>query len=172
MQALGLVPSESIQLCLGLFCSGNFTFGEEQRRSLAATGGFNWAEVRKVNIKDEFKVHLKSGEVRSIALDDLQFMRRFACRFCPDYAAEFADIAFGGIGAEEGWTTVIIRSPLGRAAFADGKGSAVLEEYSVKNNPNYATQALAKVRSWSAKKRKSAQQNRRQLGPKAVQVKD
>jgi hypothetical protein len=31
---------------------------------------------------------------------------------------------------------------------------------------------LAKVRSWSAKKRKTAQQNRRQLGPKAVQVMD
>jgi coenzyme F420 hydrogenase subunit beta len=171
MQTLGLVPSESIQLCLGLFCSGNFTFGEEQRRDLAAAGGFSWEDVRKVNIKDDFMVHLKSGEVKTIALDDLQSMRRYACRFCADYAAEFADIAFGGIGAEEGWTTVIIRSPLGRAAFADAKGAAALEEFSVKRNPNFATQALAKVQSWSAKKRQVAQQNRRQLGPKAVQVK-
>jgi len=36
---LGIVPSDAIQLCLGLFCSGNFTFGEEQRRSLAESGG-------------------------------------------------------------------------------------------------------------------------------------
>jgi coenzyme F420 hydrogenase subunit beta len=172
MQTLGLVPSESIQLCLGLFCSGNFTFGEEQRRGLAAAGGFSWEDVRKVNIKDDFMVHLKSGEVKTIALDDLQSIRRYACRFCPDYAAEFADIAFGGIGAEEGWTTVIIRSPLGRAAFADAKSAAALEEFNVKMNPNFATQALAKVQSWSAKKRQAAQQNRRQLGPKAVQVKD
>jgi coenzyme F420 hydrogenase subunit beta len=139
---------------------------------LAAAGGFSWEDVRKVNIKDDFMVHLKSGEVKTIALDDLQSMRRYACRFCADYAAEFADIAFGGIGAEEGWTTVIIRSPLGRAAFADAKGAAALEEFSVKRNPNFATQALAKVQSWSAKKRKVAQQHRRQLGPKAVQVKD
>jgi len=172
MQALGLVPSDAIQLCLGLFCSGNFTFGEEERRRIAAAAGLSWEDVRKINIKDDFMVHLKSGEIKSIALDDLQFMRRYACRYCPDYSAEFGDIAFGGIGAEQGWTTVIIRSPLGRAAFADAKSAAVLEEYSVKNNPNFATQALAKVRSWSARKRKAAQQNRRQLGPKAVQVKD
>jgi coenzyme F420 hydrogenase subunit beta len=172
MQALGLVPSDAIQICFGLFCSGNFTFGEEQRRRLADSGGFIWEDVVKVNIKDEFMVHLKSGEVKSIALDQLQFMQRYACRYCPDYSAEFADISFGGIGAEQGWTTVIMRSPLGRAAFTDAKGAAVLEEYSVNNNPNFATQALAKVRTWSAKKRKTAQQNRRQLGPKAVQVKD
>jgi coenzyme F420 hydrogenase subunit beta len=171
MQTLGLVPSDAIQLCLGLFCSGNFTFGEEQRRQLAAAGGFRWEDVSKVNIKDDFMVHLKSDETKTIALDEMAFMRRYACRYCPDYAAEFADIAFGGIGAGQGWTTVVIRSPLGRAAFADAKGSAVLEEYSVKDNPKFATQALAKVRSWSAKKRKTAQQNRRQLGPKAVQVK-
>jgi len=172
MQTLGLIPSDAIQLCLGLFCSGNFTFGEEQRRRIATSGGFSWEDVHKVNIKDDFMVHLKSGEVKSIPLDDLEFMRRPACRYCPDYSAEFADIAFGGIGAEEGWTTVVMRSPLGRAAFADAKGLTVIEEYSAKKNPNFATQAMAKVRSWSAKKRKAAQKNRRQLGAKAVQVKD
>jgi coenzyme F420 hydrogenase subunit beta len=49
-------------------------------------------------------------------------MKRYACRFCNDYAAEFADISFGGIGAEQGWTTVISRTPLGRAILADARG--------------------------------------------------
>jgi coenzyme F420 hydrogenase subunit beta len=98
-------------------------------------------------------------------------MRRHACRYCPDYSAEFADLSFGGIGAEEGWTTVITRSPLGRAAFADAAGTAKLEEFSLKAKPNYASQALAKVRSWSAKKRKNAQKNRRKLGGRGVQIK-
>ena len=171
MQALGLVPSETIQFCFGLFCSGNFIFGEEQRRHLAEAGGFAWGEVRKINIKDDLLVHLNNGEVRHVPLDGLEALRRHACRFCPDYASEFADVAFGGIGAEEGWTTVIMRSPLGRAAFADAKGAAKLEEYSHKDNPNYATQALAKVRAWSAKKRKAAQQNRKNLGARGVRVK-
>ena len=137
MQTLGLVPSDAIQICLGLFCSGNFTFGDAERARLAESGGFKWDDVHKVNIKDDFMIHLKSGDIKSIPMDDLLFMRRHACRFCPDYSAEFADISFGGIGAEQGWTTVIMRSPLGRAAFADAKSATRLEEYSLKDNPNY-----------------------------------
>ena len=171
MQTLGIVPSDAVQFCLGLFCSGSFTFGDDQRRRLAEVGRFNWEEVRKVNIKENLMVHLQKGDVRSIPLDDLEFMRRHACRYCPDYSAEFADLSFGGIGAEEGWTTVITRSPLGRAAFADAAGTAKLEEFSLKAKPNYASQALAKVRSWSAKKRKNAQKNRRKLGGRGVQIK-
>lgn len=171
MQTLGVIPSDAVQFCLGLFCSGNFTFGDEQRRQLAEVGGFGWEEVRKVNIKENLMVHLKKGEVKSIPLEDLEFMRRHACRYCPDYSAEFADVSFGGIGAEEGWTTVITRSPLGRAAFADAAGAGKIEEYSLKANPNYASQALAKVRSWSAKKRKAAQKNRKKLTVKGVSIK-
>lgn len=171
MQTLGLVPSDAIHICLGLFCSGNFTLGDEQRRQLAEVGQFNWEDVRKVNIKENLMVHLNRGGVKSIPLEDLEFMRRHACRYCPDYSAEFADVSFGGIGAEEGWTTVITRSPLGRAAFADARGSGKLEEYSLKANPKYSSQALAKVKSWSAKKRKAAQQSRKTLGAKGIQVK-
>jgi coenzyme F420 hydrogenase subunit beta len=171
MQTLGLVPADAVHICLGLFCSGNFTFGEEQRQRLAELGEFAWDDVRKINIKDDLQLHLRSGPIRSIALDDLDFMRRHACRYCPDYTAEFADIAFGGIGAEEGWTTVVARSPLGRAAFADAAGAGKLEEFSRTVNPNFATQAMTKIRTWSARKRKAAQQNRKQLAKKGVRVK-
>jgi coenzyme F420 hydrogenase subunit beta len=172
MQVLGLVPSDSIHFCFGLFCSGNFTFGEEERRKLAQMGGFEWGGVRKINIKDDLVVHLKDGGARHISLEDLNELRRYACRFCPDYASEYADISFGGIGAAEGWTTVLLRSPLGRAAFVDARGASRLEEVSAKDEPNFASQALAKVRSWSAKKRKSAQKNRRALGGQAVRLKE
>jgi coenzyme F420 hydrogenase subunit beta len=171
MQILGVVPSDAVQFCLGLFCSGNFTFDEPQRRRLSEVGGFAWEDVRKVNIKEHLLVHLTSGEIRCIPLEDLEFMRRHACRYCPDYSAEFADLSFGGIGAEAGWTTVITRSPLGRAAFADTAGAGKLEQVSVRANPSYATQALAKVRSWSAKKRKHAQNHRKQLAAKGVAIK-
>jgi len=171
MQTLGLVPADAVHICLGLFCSGNFTFGEEQRRRLAEHGGFAWEDVRKVNIKEGLQIHLHSGQTRTIVLDDLEFMRRHACRYCPDYTAEFADIAFGGIGADEGWTTVVARSPLGRAAFADAAGAGRIEEFSRAVNPKFASLAMTKIRTWSARKRKSAQQNRRQIARKGVRVK-
>ncbi len=168
MQALDLLPSDTIKLCLGLFCSGNFVFGEEERFKLAKIGDFVWDDVCKVNIKEGLMLHLKSGEVKCIDLNDLYAIRRYACQFCSDYAAELADISFGGIGAPEGWTTVISRTPLGRASLADAKGAGKLEEFSFDDNPNYVTEAQNRVRSWSAKKKKRARQNRRGLNGRPV----
>lgn len=165
MEAMGIVPSDSVKYCLGLFCSGNFIFKEAQREKLAADHDFSWEEVKKINIKDHFLVHLKNGETRTMPIEDLDFMRRYACRYCRDYSAEFADVSFGGIGAAEGWTTVITRTPLGRAIFADAKETTI-EEFPRTENPRFASDALAKMQEAAAKKKKAARHNRRELGTK------
>ena len=41
MEVLGIVPSDSIQYYLGLFCTGNFLFGEEQRQQLEKLADFS-----------------------------------------------------------------------------------------------------------------------------------
>ena len=128
MQTLGVTPSDSIFCTLGLFCSGNYIFGDKRREKIERIGNFKWAGVEKINIKDECIIRLKNGEVRTIPLEDLDFVKRRACRFCGDYAAEYADIAFGGIGAEEGWTTVVARTELGRDILNEAK-TTVLEEH-------------------------------------------
>jgi len=110
-------------------------------------------------------VHLNSGETKHIMLDELEFMKRFACYFCPDYSAEYADLSFGGIGAEEGWTTVIARTPVGRALMADARSKAI-EINRQEKKPGAASRALKSVRSWSARKRKAASTNRKSLGKK------
>lgn len=163
MEVLGIVPSDAIKYYLGLFCTGNFFFGEDQRRQLEEIGAFKWQEVRKVNLKEELMVHLQNQEVRYIPLDQLNFMKRHACLYCDDYSAEFADLSFGGIGAEEGWTTVLIRTPIGRAIFADAMGLE-LEEYDSRNNPKFADQALSKVLDWSMRKKGTAAEHCDQLG--------
>jgi coenzyme F420 hydrogenase subunit beta len=170
MQVLGLVPSDSIQFCFGLFCSGNFTFGEKERSLLARTGGFSWDEVVKVNIKEDLMVHLKTGEFKTITLKDLEPIRRYACRYCGDYSAEYADIAFGGIGADEGWTTTINRTPLGRAVLADAKSAGVLDAFKYEANPTYASSALNIVQTWSSKKKQLSSEARRAMGPPSVRV--
>ncbi len=169
MEALGIVPSDSIKLHLGLFCTGNFSFGSEQRRMLENLGDFSWEEVLNINVKETLMIHLKNSEIRSVPLEKLDFMKRFACRFCDDYSAEFADISFGGIGASQGWTTVITRSPLGRAIFHDARDKS-LEEFKYQDNNKFATQALKAVEKWSDKKKEQAKEKRKDLGTKPVTV--
>lgn len=164
MQVLGVMPADSIRICLGLFCSGNFNFGPVQRKQLAELGSFNWDDVKKINIKEKLLVHLNDGQIKKIDLEKLSFMKRFACHFCLDYSAQFADISFGGIGAKQGWTTIIARTPEGRAAFEDAKGHT-LEEYTHKENPSFATEALTQIHKAAALKRKAGRRQMRELAP-------
>ena len=82
MEVLGLVPTDSIKYYFGLFSAGNFMFGEPERRQLENLGDFKWEDVRKINLKEELMIHLRNGEVRSIPLDKLDFMKRHACHYC------------------------------------------------------------------------------------------
>lgn len=121
MQVLGVVPTDSIHCLLGLFCSGSWEFGDAGRTEIERLGGFAWEDVADINVRDRLHVVTTDGETHSLELDALDFCRRHACGFCADYGAEYADISFGGLGSEGGWTTVITRTPLGRAIFADAK---------------------------------------------------
>jgi coenzyme F420 hydrogenase subunit beta len=97
-------------------------------------------------------------------------MKRFACYFCPDYSAEYADVSFGGIGSEEGWTTVITRTPVGRAIVADARSRMTIENNQQDNYHTLQSQAFKKVKSWSAKKKDAALTNRKTLRNKFPNV--
>ncbi|MBT6340640.1 MAG: 4Fe-4S dicluster domain-containing protein [Desulfobacula sp.] len=171
MQVLNLIPSDSIKFCFGLFCSGNFTFGIKEQQKLADIAGISWDDVSRINLKDKFIITLNSGDIKTIELEKMESMKRYACHYCFDYSAEFADISFGGIGAEDGWTTVITRTPLGRAVLADSRNFKSIEQYKVEDNPAFASRALQDVRKASSAKKKKTRLKRRGLQAKSVQVK-
>ncbi len=158
IQALSLEPSNSITIVFGLFCTGNFIFGPEQRLRLEEIGRFNWSEVSRINVKEDFMIHLRNGEVRHLPIDQLEFMKRHACHFCSDYSAEYADLSFGGLGSPEGWTTVLTRTPLGQTVLNDALGGAV--ETMHKRNPQLAAAAFQKITGQSEKKKQSAKNSR------------
>jgi coenzyme F420 hydrogenase subunit beta len=167
MEVLGVVPSEAIKYHLGLFCAGNFQFGPEERLQLENIADFRWADVAKVNLKEELLIHLHRGEIRTIPLDRLDFMRRFACRFCEDYTAEYADLSFGGLGAPQGWTTVISRSAHGQEVLDSARGRFI-ELFSPRKKPSAESQALEKVMEWSAMKKAAASAQLQELEKEAV----
>ncbi|WP_461833230.1 Coenzyme F420 hydrogenase/dehydrogenase, beta subunit C-terminal domain [Desulfothermus sp.] len=163
MELLGITPSESIRFCLGLFCSGNFEFNEQNRKILGEKFNFSWDDVEKINIKEELYITLKSGEKLTIPLNELDFMKKYACKLCLDYTAQFSDLSFGGLGSEDGWTTVLARTPKGRAALESAIG-VTLEEIKYSDRPLYVTDMLYKIHTQAAKKKKSSKERLRNLG--------
>ena len=159
IQALGIAPAKTIKYVFGLFCTGNFVFGPKQMARLEKIGDFKLNEVAKLNIKEKLMVHLHNKEVRYISLDRLDFMKRYACHFCSDYTAEYADLSFGGLGAPEGWTSVITRSLDGQTLLTEAL-TRVIEPYPHKGSPHLATDVLEKAKAWSHKKKNFAKKNR------------
>lgn len=167
MEVLGVVPSDAVKIHLGLFCGGNFQFGPAERRQLESIGNFQWADVYKVNIREELMIHLRKGEILRIPLDQLTFMRRHACLFCGDYAAEYADISFGGLFAPLGWTTVLMRSPKGEECMASALRESV-ELFSYLDSPGFSRALMAKVIEWSDHKKREASNQLQDLEKKAI----
>lgn len=158
MQALGIVPSDSISLCLGLFCSGNYFFQDKSFTQLEEKYRFSYGDVEKINVKDSFIFSLKSGKQIQIPVPELRPVRRVACDFCEDFSAEYADISFGGLGAENGWTTAIVRTPTGKNVMEDGLKN-VLTSFSIEDNPQYISQAEEKIFNVSSQKKELFEQN-------------
>lgn len=170
METLRVVPSEVISCHIGLFCMGNFRFGRDEQAQLERIGGFRWEDVKKVNFKENLQVHMRNGDIKALAFDDIDAMKRYACRHCADFSAEFADISCGGIGAREGWTTVVIRTPLGRAVVAHVAEES-LEFLGDRKHPEFKKRLLGRVRDMSHQKKAMARQNRELLAEELAREK-
>ena len=102
-----------IEITLGLLCSKSF--GYDGLRQVITEGyGVPLDDIAKVNIKGRFQLWRRStGEQVEIPLKQLQQATREGCKLCPDFAAEHADIATGGLGQRDGWTLAVVRTQRG-----------------------------------------------------------
>ena len=125
MEILAVPPAERLYCTIGCFCDGDFLLGPAQQDRLEKLGFFRWNDVRHITLRDHLEFWLAEGKTRDIPLEDLDFMRRYACRLCTDYSAQFADLAVGGTGAPHGWSTVIARTPLGQAILSEARQTAL-----------------------------------------------
>jgi coenzyme F420 hydrogenase subunit beta len=98
---------------IGLLCSKTFDdaiFPE----LFEAKYGLRKEDMVKMNIKGVFQIWMKDGAYHEIDLKECHQWTREGCKMCPDFAAEHADISTGGIGEDNDWTLVLVRSDLGR----------------------------------------------------------
>lgn len=130
METLGIIPSDAIALYVGLFCAGAFNLDISNQRRLEQAGKFNWDNILRFSCAEELKIHLDDGRVVIPPEKLRDRLSLQGCGACTDYSAELADISFGGLGAPDGWTTVVVRTERGQTAFQNACGT-VLEERSL-----------------------------------------
>jgi coenzyme F420 hydrogenase subunit beta len=51
---------------------------------------------------------------------------REGCKLCPDFAAEHADIATGGLGQRDGWTLAVVRTQRGEDWMREAEAAGVI----------------------------------------------
>jgi coenzyme F420 hydrogenase subunit beta len=163
MQVLGIIPSDVIKYCFGLFCMENFSFNDIQLRHLEKQYGFDLAHVSKVNVKEDFLIYLNNGKVIHIPFEEIDSIARPACLVCPDFSAEFSDISFGGLGSPEGYTTVLLRSERGKMVYRGALTAGYIKErrYSSSEKARVDLIKLQRmVLDFSQKKRERSLKNR------------
>ncbi|HEU4354623.1 MAG TPA: Coenzyme F420 hydrogenase/dehydrogenase, beta subunit C-terminal domain [Actinomycetota bacterium] len=116
--------AKKVNWTFGLLCSKSFTYEGLMVEIAQKELGLSLDDIVRVNIKGKLLFYTKDGEELTYGLKKSHVYTRPGCLHCPDFAAEHADISFGGLGQGEGWTLTVIRTDKGRdvwdRAVADG----------------------------------------------------
>jgi coenzyme F420 hydrogenase subunit beta len=116
--------AKKVNWTFGLLCSKSFTYDGLVTEIAQKELGLNLDDIVRMNIKGKLLFYTKDGQEFTYGLKKSHVHTRPGCLHCPDFAAEHADISFGGLGQSEGWTLTIIRTDKGKdiwdRAVADG----------------------------------------------------
>ena len=155
MQVLKILPSDVIFFTIGLFCMQCFTFDNLMGKTFIKRHHIKPENILKINVKEDFRIELKSGLTIHIPFDEIQDIARPPCLACQDFANDFADISVGGLGSPIGYTTTIIRTTLGKKMFSN----ALNKEYikTVDFSEEDKKRKLLLVENFVEKKRKRAE---------------
>jgi coenzyme F420 hydrogenase subunit beta len=112
---------------LGLLCSKTFTYEGLNQVIAQDELGLSLDEIIRVNIKGKLLFYTADGREVTYSLKKAQAYTRPGCLLCPDFAAEHADISFGGLGQSDGWSLTVIRTELGEQIWRDAVADGVIE---------------------------------------------
>ncbi len=152
MQSSHILPSGIVKFVIGLFCIENFSFDAVALRKFEEMIGGRMSDIEKVNIKEVMSVTFKDGRRKEIPLDELKEVARKACIKCRiPFSNIYADVSLGGLGSEDGYTTVVIRTNKGKKIFEEA-----LEEEFIEIHPEWNEEkkehAIEKIKEWTKKK--------------------
>lgn len=98
---------------LGLFCFEAFNQAR-LRQEVKAKFGVDLDNADKTQVRGGKFLLQVDGKEYDCKVKDLDGAAEKACGFCDDFTSRFADISVGSVGAKLGYSTVIVRSNVGR----------------------------------------------------------
>jgi coenzyme F420 hydrogenase subunit beta len=159
MQALNIVPADSIVFAVGLFCMENFSFDTKAAKTLEKKLGVKIIDIAKLNIKEDVILTTTDGQIHHLPFDTVDEIARPACMACPDFANDFADISVGGLGSPDGYTTTLIRTSIGQKLYNGAKQDRMLTELGFRNEAKaklHRTALVAKITAFTRRKKARA----------------
>ena len=118
-------------------------------------------EIARLNVKDDVIVTTSAGETLHVPFYLVDEFARPACFACSDFSNEFADLSFGGLGSPGGYTTVLVRSSGGERIYNAARNAGTIQELtfaSAEGRRNHATEMMAKIASFTSRKRERARE--------------
>jgi len=126
--------SRMVKFVAGLMCNETFAYEPFINEIVAGRYGLDLDRVTKINVKGDVFVTLDDGSDVVIPLDECKPYANEWCHHCPDFAAEHADISFGGLGMS-GWTMCIIRTEYGEDVWRRAIDAGVVETRAATEEP-------------------------------------
>jgi coenzyme F420 hydrogenase subunit beta len=105
------IYKRAIRLSLGLFCTEIFT--DQLLEKLEKEFNVNAFDIKSLDVKGKLIVTLINSRKVEIPLKDIGDVKKQGCESCIDFTSEDADLSLGAIGAESGFTVVIVRNKTG-----------------------------------------------------------
>jgi len=107
--------STNVQLRIGLFCQGCYSYKKLMKDYLERQHGINLTEITKLDIRDDV-LHVYAGdkELLSVGINELEDCKRDGCKICEDFIGQFSDLSVGNVGVPAGKSAVIIHTNFGK----------------------------------------------------------
>ncbi|HEX6845280.1 MAG TPA: Coenzyme F420 hydrogenase/dehydrogenase, beta subunit C-terminal domain [Actinomycetota bacterium] len=126
---------KKIAWTFGLLCSKTFSYDGLMHEIAEQELGLDLDRLIRVNIKGKLLFYTDAGEEIAYSLKDAHRFTRPGCLHCPDFAAEHADLSFGGLGQSDGWTLTIVRTDRGRDIWERALAAGVVEARPATEDP-------------------------------------